>query len=121
MTYLAPTVNFFREDNMYKIISILAALCIFISTPVMAIELSEAKQQGLVGEMPNGYLGLVVHQTDAEKLVAEINQQRKTIYQQLAEKNNISIEQVEALAGQKAFSKTQTGHYLYKDGSWVKK
>lgn len=106
---------------MHKLIAFLSAIMIFFSVSVMALELDQAKQQGLVGEMANGYLGVVVHQADAEKLVADINAQRKAIFVKLAEKNQITLEQVELLAGQKAYAKTQAGHYLQVNGAWVQK
>ena len=118
---LVPTVHFFKENNMHKLSVILSAIILFFSVSVMALELDQAKQQGLVGEMANGYLGVVVQQADAAKLVADINAQRKAIYIKLAEKNQITVAQVEILAGQKAYNKTQAGHYLQLNGDWVKK
>jgi uncharacterized protein len=106
---------------MQKLTAILGALIIFFSVSAAALELDQAKQQGLVGEMTTGYLGVVVHQADTEKLVADINAQRKAIFENLAEKNQITLQQVEILAGQKAYAKTQVGHYLLVNGEWVQK
>ncbi len=87
-----------------------------------AISLSQAKQQGLVGEMPNGYLGVVVNSTEAKSLVADINRKRKSIYMNLARKNKITMQQVTALAGEKAIAKTQSGNLIKNSaGQWVKK
>lgn len=87
-----------------------------------AISLSDAKQQGLVGEMPNGYLGAVVNNSAAETLVSTVNSKRKNIYLNLARKNKITMQQVTALAGQKAISKTQSGHFIKNaSGQWIKK
>lgn len=101
------------------------ALAIVVSTmafSVWAMSLSEAKQQGLVGEMPNGYLGLVVNNAEAKGLVDSINAKRKSIYIELARKNNITLEQVTVLAGKKAITKTKTGHFIQNaSGQWVKK
>jgi len=85
-----------------------------------AISLDDAKQQGLVGEMQNGYLGVVIDSAEAQSLVASINEKRKSIYLNLARKNNITMEQVMALAGVKAINKTQAGHYIQNTaGKWV--
>lgn len=93
-----------------------------LSFSVWAISLDDAKQQGLVGEMANGYLGVVVASADANSLVASINEKRKSIYLDLARKNKITMQQVTALAGEKAFTKTQPGHYIQNaSGQWVKK
>jgi uncharacterized protein YdbL (DUF1318 family) len=87
-----------------------------------AISLGDAKQQGLVGEMPNGYLGMVVNNDETKSLVASVNEKRKSIYMKLARKNKITMQQVTALAGEKSFAKTQSGHYIKNAaGQWVKK
>lgn len=87
-----------------------------------AISLSDAKKQGLVGEMPNGYLGVVVDSAEAKSLVASVNKKRKSIYMNLARKNKITMQQVTALAGEKALAKTQSGHFIKNAaGQWVKK
>ena len=87
-----------------------------------AISLSDAKQQGLVGEMPNGYLGVIVESTDTKNLVASVNEKRKTIYMNLARKNKLTLQQVTALAGEKTLAKTQSGHFIKNAaGQWVKK
>ncbi|MBL4823544.1 MAG: YdbL family protein [Colwellia sp.] len=87
-----------------------------------AISLSDAKQQGLVGEMPNGYLGLVVDNAAAKSLVVSVNKKRKSIYMNLARKNKITMQQVTVLAGKKSLAKTQSGHLIKNSsGQWVKK
>ncbi len=87
-----------------------------------AISLDDAKHQGLIGEMQNGYLGVVVDSAEAHSIVDSINEKRKNIYLNLARKNNITVEQVTVLAGVKAIEKTQPGHFIKNsDGQWVKK
>ena len=94
---------------------------LFFSSLSFALDLDEAKDKGLVGEKDNGYLGLVVNQADAQKLIAEINEKRRAIYLELASKKNITLTQVEKLAAQKAYNKTAAGHYLWVNGAWQKK
>jgi uncharacterized protein YdbL (DUF1318 family) len=91
------------------------------SSIAFAIGLDEAKQQGLVGEKDNGYLGLVIIQKDAQILVNDINAKRKAVYIKLAAKNGITVQQVEKLAAAKAYKKTSTGNYLWMSGKWAKK
>ena len=87
-----------------------------------AISLDQAKQQGLVGEQPNGYLGVVVASSEASSLVDMVNKKRQDIYLNLARKNKITIQQVTKLAGEKAMAKTQSGHLIKNSvGQWVKK
>jgi uncharacterized protein YdbL (DUF1318 family) len=103
------------------ILKFLLILSIFFSSVVFAISLDEAKDKGLVGEKDNGYLGLVVEQNDAQSLVNDVNAKRKIVYLKLAEKNGITLQQVEKLAAQKAYKKTNSGHYLWMNGRWIKK
>jgi uncharacterized protein YdbL (DUF1318 family) len=101
---------------------ILAALALLtLSFSAAALDLSQAKAQGLVGEMPNGYLALVKQDSAAQKLIRTVNSKRKANYQVLAKKNGISLQQVEALAGEKAIARTARGHYVFVNGTWKKK
>jgi uncharacterized protein YdbL (DUF1318 family) len=104
-----------------KIFKSLLIASLFFSSIVFAIGLDEAKENGLVGEKDNGYLGLVVNQKDAQILIDDINSKRKAVYIELAAKNGITLQQVETLAAKKAYDKTSTGHYLWVSGEWVKK
>ena len=103
-----------------KIGMALAVLSITFSA--WAVTLDQAKKQGLVGEMSTGYLGIVVASNDVKTLVTSVNKKRKNIYLNLARKNNITMKQVTALAGEKAIAKTQSGHFIkMPSGGWVKK
>jgi hypothetical protein len=107
-----------------KIISIVKSAlvaAILFSTAAFAIELDTAKEEGLVGEQQNGYLGAIVQSSDVLLLINDINAKRKAKYQELATKNSITLEQVEILAAKKAYEKTESGHYLQVDGLWLKK
>ncbi|MEP0177465.1 MAG: YdbL family protein [Paraglaciecola sp.] len=99
----------------------LIIISLLFSSIAFALNLGQAKQKGLVGEKDNGYLGVVVASNDVQSLVNEINAKRKTVYAKLAEKNGITVQQVEKLAAQKAYDKTSSGHYLWTNGKWVKK
>ena len=110
----------FTNNIIKKLTCVLLASTMAFSA--WAISLDDAKQQGLIGEMPNGYLGLVVNNAEAKSLVASVNEKRKNIYLNLARKNKITMQQVTVLAGQKTLAKTQSGHYIQNAaGQWVKK
>ena len=94
------------------------------SAPGWAISLHDAKAQGLVGEQPNGYLGLVKANAGAEvkAMMNNINAQRKKEYQTIARRNNTELNVVEALAGKKAIEMTPSGQYVkLPSGQWVKR
>ncbi|WP_159818500.1 YdbL family protein [Colwellia sp. 20A7] len=113
-------MNMITNNLIKKVSGILLISTITFSA--WAISLGAAKQQGLVGEMSNGYLGVVVNSPEAKNLVNSVNQKRKQIYIDLARKNKITMEQVTALAGKKALAKTRSGHFIKNtSGQWIKK
>lgn len=96
-------------------------LTAFLVLPSWGMTLDEAKQQGMLGERPDGYLGTVTQSTDTEvlDLMKEINQKRREIYQTIADKNGTALSTVEALAGEKALKQTPSGQYiLLPSGEW---
>jgi uncharacterized protein YdbL (DUF1318 family) len=99
----------------------LLALALLVALPALGLDLSEAKSSGMVGELNTGYLGAVQSSGEADKLVASINKKRKEQYQKIAKKNGISLQAVEARAGQKAVEKTSPGAYINTGSGWQKK
>ncbi|EEW1658168.1 YdbL family protein [Escherichia coli] len=101
-------------------------LCAFlvglVSSNVMALTLDEARTQGRVGETLNGYLGALKTDAETQALVNDINAARKANYQQLAKKNNISVDDIARLAGQKLVSRAKSGEYVQGiNGKWLQK
>ncbi len=84
-------------------------------------ELGPAKSAGLLGERPDGYLGVVVEQGDAAEIARLINDARRAEYEKLAKNNNIQLSDVETMAGKKALEKTPRGQYIQLNGKWLKK
>ncbi|MEZ5567879.1 MAG: YdbL family protein [Halioglobus sp.] len=91
------------------------------TTGAMALELDDAKTRGLVGETAGGYLASVVSSPEVEALIDSINSQRKAHYQEIANKNGISLEAVEVRAGKKAIEKTPAGEFISTGSGWQKK
>jgi uncharacterized protein len=118
---MTKTLNF----HLLRVVSIAVVLAgAAVTGAAYAVDLQQAKSQGLVGEKPDGYLGLVATNAPVEvkQLVADINQQRKSSYQEIARRNNTSLQAVEALAGKKAIEKTSPNHLIQlPSGQWVKK
>ena len=93
-----------------------------LSASVWAVDLQSAKNQGLVGETPSGYLAVVKNSADARSVMAQVNDARKRHYQSIASRNGTSLQVVEVLAGKKAMAKAAPGHYVKSaSGGWVKK
>lgn len=100
----------------------LLVMALVFSVQALALDLDTAKHQGLVGEQPNGYLGVVKPTPAAVELVSETNKKRRRAYERIAGENGITVEQVERLAGQKAVQKTLGGNYIKApSGQWVRK
>ena len=95
-------------------------LSMLLSLPALALELGDAKAQGLVGETAQGYLGAIKSSAEVDALVENINSKRKAQYQKIADKNKISLQAVEARAGQKAISRTPAGQFVNPGGGWQK-
>ena len=105
---------------MRTLLSILAVL--LLSTPAFAGAVGDAKDAGLVGEKPDGYLGLVNESSpaDVEELVDETNAKRRSVYAGIAKKEGISVEAVAARSGQRLVDEAPAGHFVLM-GTWKKK
>lgn len=109
-----------------KLGSLLLALCLALPVAAMSLNeamsaLGQAKASGQLGEKPDGYLGVVKPGGQAEAIAQQINQARRAEYERVAQKNGISVSDVEAIAGKKAIDKTPAGQYIQLNGRWVAK
>ncbi|MCC5852353.1 MAG: YdbL family protein [Alkalimonas sp.] len=108
--------------------TLLATFLLLLALPVLAMNLQQAmnalgpaKEQGLIGEQVNGYLGVVQDSAEARQIVELINDARRAEYSRIARDNNIAVADVEARAGQRAIERTPAGHFIKLDGNWVRK
>ncbi len=76
-----------------RLITAALALVLF-SAQAQALTLNEARQQGRVGETLNGYLEPLRQDKETLELVKQINAARSDSYQQLADDNNLPVDQV---------------------------
>ena len=107
---------------MKKFLAILAIYVMVAAQPAFAIDLQTAKDRGMVGETPSGYLEAVTQPTsDVSELIRNINAQRKQKFKEIAARNNTSLEAVEQLAGKKAIEKSRPGSYIKIGGTWQQK
>jgi len=116
-----------RQSKLVKqiwtvLLSMGLAAMLGFSSSIWAVDLQSAKNQGMVGETPSGYLAVVNDSADARAVVAQVNAARKTHYQSIASRNGTSLQVVEVLAGKKAIQKAAAGHYVQSaSGRWLKK
>lgn len=93
-----------------------------LSVQALALTLSDARQQGRVGETQGGYLAAIAKDNETLALVKNINQARSESYQQLAQSNNLPPQEVARLAGKKLIDKAQPGECVQGiNGQWVRK
>lgn len=101
--------------------AILSSSLLF-SSMVFALTLEQAKQQGRVGETLSGYLAPVKKDPETLALVEQINIARTEKYQEVAQKNHISTEDVAKLAGQKLVNRAAAGEYVRGiNGQWMQR
>ncbi len=102
---------------------ILVLLFTFSLNAEEMLNIDSAKQRGLIGEDAGGYLGAVQSPTPAvTALIADINEKRLAEYKRIAAANNITLSDVEKLAGRKAIERTDTGYFIRLPGTtWMKK
>lgn len=103
---------------------IVALFMLFAVQSAWAIDIHDAKSQGLVGEAQTGYLAAVKSppSADVQALIAEVNKKRRAQFESAAKKTGTTLPQIQNRFYELAIQKTAAGHY-YQDanGRWVKK
>ncbi|MCW8329425.1 YdbL family protein [Photobacterium sp. SDRW27] len=97
---------------------------IFISANAYALDLQQAKDQGLIGEANTGYIAAVTSNVSGEvrQLIAKVNNHRKERYKKIAVSHGLTTTEVGRLAHKRAIEKTEPGNYYQNAaGKWLKK
>jgi len=101
-----------------------ACLGLFLAAAAAAASLGSAKDDGWIGEKPDGYIGLVRDDApaDVKALVSDVNAKRKSHYQRIAQEQGAPLSEVEKVGGVTAIEKTEPGHYVMDaSGRWRQK
>lgn len=109
-----------------KKFALMLALLLSVGLPslALALNLDEAKAQGLVGEKVDGYVAAVAPNPSAEvqALVTSTNEGRRKVYADLAQRNGITVDAVAAVSGEKLRSNAGPGQYVQNAaGQWERK
>ncbi|SFM96572.1 hypothetical protein SAMN05216516_101567 [Izhakiella capsodis] len=98
-------------------------LALIILTPAsLALTLTEARSSGRAGETLSGYLAARQNDRETQALVNRVNTGRQQQYQRLADQNNLTTNEVAAIAGQKLVERADPGEYVRGiNGLWVQK
>lgn len=100
----------------------LILLALGMNVQAAALTLNDARAQGRVGETLSGYLAPIQQDAETLALVNRINASRAENYQKLADSNNLPVDEVAKMAGQKLVARAQPGEYVKGiNGKWLKK
>jgi uncharacterized protein YdbL (DUF1318 family) len=114
-----------RKPALRRSLSLVTLLLgLLLALSAAAADLDSAKNDGWIGEKPDGYLGLVRDDApaDVKALVQDVNSKRKARYQEIARQQGAPLSEVEKVGGQTAIEKTRPGNYVMDaSGRWRKK
>ena len=100
----------------------LMLLALGMNVQAATLTLNDARTQGRVGETLSGYLAPIKQDAETLTLVNRINAARTESYQKLADSNNLPVDEVANMAGQKLVARAQPGEYVKGiNGKWLKK
>ena len=106
---------------MRKLIPLMI-LTLGLCAPALALTLNEARSAGRVGETLSGYIAPRSQDRETLALVEQINKARTDSYQQLADSNNIPVDEVAKMAGTKLVARANPGEYVQGiNGKWMQK
>ncbi len=120
-----------KKLKLHRVVGLIASLIagVFTSglTAAGALAASaiveQAKDQCVVGEQADGYLGVVdgqIASADLRREIRDINQQRKAYYADIARRNGVSIEVTAALTAEKLISQAKPGQCVRdQNGRWI--
>jgi uncharacterized protein YdbL (DUF1318 family) len=94
------------------------------AAPAAALDLDEARAAGQIGERPDGLVGAVPPNANAEvtALVETINRARLDAYRALAQKEGTPLDAVQAVAGERQMQAAARNGWFVMDasGRWRK-
>lgn len=104
---------------------LVVTLGLALALPALAETLDGARAKGLIGERPDGYVGIVSSAAgpDVQTLVNNINEQRRAKYEQISKQKGVPVEQIGAITAEKIITEHLQPGWYYMDagGKWVKK
>lgn len=91
-----------------------------MSGTALAQDYNSAKASGLIGEKPDGYVGIVGNATpELRRMVDDTNIKRKAVYAEKAKAERATVEEYAFTSGCLLIAKTQAGmKYQAPGGAW---
>ncbi len=98
---------------------ILAAVAVLWALPALALDLSTARVQGIVGEKADGYITALKTSAESEALVEEVNTKRHAEYARISKENGQPVDVVAKLAAAQVIQNLPAGaKYQDASGNW---
>ncbi|MEM5515521.1 YdbL family protein [Henriciella sp. AS95] len=115
-----------RFFKLLSAVALMTVATITMAAPAQAADpqIETAKEQGVVGERIDGYLGIVDGGADASLIrrVQDINNKRRAAYDDLANQTGTTPEQVARVTGEKLVAGAASGEFVMDDsGAWTQK
>ncbi|MFI4983875.1 MAG: YdbL family protein [Rickettsiales bacterium] len=88
-----------------KKLLLLSSLMLTFATAAMALDLNQARSQGLVAEKSDGYISAVSSDSEVSSLVADINNKRQQEYQRISKEKGQPVDVVAKLAAEQIKAK----------------
>lgn len=103
-------------------IAAIFAVGLLIAGQAFAMDLSQARAQGIVGEKLDGYVGAVTGSAEAGAVVDEVNARRRAEYEKISAQNGQPVSVVGKVAAETIINGLPPGS-LYQDanGAWKRK
>lgn len=93
-----------------------------IAFPALALDLQQARAQGILGEKADGYVAVLSPSPDAQALAAQVNARRKEEYERISKQNGQPVAVVGKLAAEQIIQKLSPGSsYQDAGGAWKKR
>lgn len=100
-----------------RILPIVAAA--LIAMPALALDLQQARTQGLVGEKTDGYVTAIKPSAEVNSLVSSVNAKRRTEYTKISKQNGQTADVVGKLAAPQILENLPSGsQYQDASGAW---
>ena len=103
-------------------LTIMAVLAALGAPPAAPASLDELRQSGAIGERHDGYVVVRSGAAGAAEIAAQVNAERRRIYETRAKEQGITATQVGTVYAPKIFSGAPAGTWFQAaDGSWRRK
>ncbi len=96
-----------KKSKLFYSFLILSAL--ILAEPVMALDLQQARSQGIIAEQANGYVTVIKNSPEATKLANEVNAARTQEYQRISKENGQPVDVVAKIAAGEIARKLNAG------------